>query len=311
MRTLWYNKQVDVVPEPGTDQYSTGELVPAEFQSYVMADKDSANLIGSLTPKGTHLPTLDIDFPVYRVPSSTEGHYHLFIEKELTSLQYNKLMSALRYCELVQEGWYDTFKKMGCSFVRVPWIKKGDKPKKDPPVPNYLDLNDETALVLAKAWKCANRTPFAPVVWAEEWWWPGGDNLPQRVYVDSVGYKWPQSLLMYLGFYVNKKGELKKKPTTKLAPLIETESLALSDNEIKSLKSACYLDNKTLNAMTGPYKSFDSADNVLSNPNNLINGKIAKGYSDAKTSFWAPAPLLVAMGVATEDQFEEGIWQGE
>ena len=56
---------------------------------------------------GTHAPAIDIDFPVYAVPSRTPGHTHLYIDKVMTWEQYEKLLDAMVECGIVEEGFRD------------------------------------------------------------------------------------------------------------------------------------------------------------------------------------------------------------
>lgn len=86
----------------------------------------TSNLIGSLTDKGTHMPVLDIDFPCELVPSSTEGHYHLYINREMTWPQYQDLLEALSVSGVIEDGYYRAAIHQGGTFVRKPGIKKSE-----------------------------------------------------------------------------------------------------------------------------------------------------------------------------------------
>lgn len=76
------------------------------------------NLISSFTNKATHLPAIDIDMPIRCVPSKTEGHFHLFIEKELSWNQYADLLNTLERVGIVEPGYARAALAAGMTFVR-------------------------------------------------------------------------------------------------------------------------------------------------------------------------------------------------
>lgn len=93
-----------------------------------------ANLISSENQlmKGWHYPILDLDFEASLIPSSTKGHYHLFLGKAMTDKQLDKLLSALVEAGIVQQGVLDNqWKKRKALFARVPWVKKGTQKMPD------------------------------------------------------------------------------------------------------------------------------------------------------------------------------------
>lgn len=89
-----------------------------------------ANLITSkfVTAFGTeyHAPVLDIDFEAELIPSSTEGHYHLFLDRAMSKELYFELLDVLARVGILQYGFVEGAKKRGASSVRLPWIKKDD-----------------------------------------------------------------------------------------------------------------------------------------------------------------------------------------
>lgn len=76
-------------------------------------------------PGGYHRPMLDLDFPAAVLPSSTEGHCHLYIDKALTWEQYEKLLDVMAEIGLLEEGYVRASKARKCTFLRLPWIRKG------------------------------------------------------------------------------------------------------------------------------------------------------------------------------------------
>lgn len=71
-----------------------------------------------------HKPVLDIDMPVKVYPSTTKGHYHLYIDKVMTWGQYKKLLKALAKAGIIETGYVGASKARGFTAVRLPWVKK-------------------------------------------------------------------------------------------------------------------------------------------------------------------------------------------
>lgn len=122
-RSFWWNKHVDA------EDVAPGSYVDPAKQEYLPATPEGANLIGSLGENGMHYPVIDLDVEIAVVPSSTEGHYHLYINHPLNWNQYNHLLHALKAVGLIQPNWFKTANHEKCSFVRPPWVKKGQKVK--------------------------------------------------------------------------------------------------------------------------------------------------------------------------------------
>lgn len=96
---------------------SGGELDPS--------DVERANLIGSITDEGTHVPVLDIDFPVRLEPSSTPGHFHLYLDGiELDWSTYKMLLAALAAAGVIEEGYRTASLSRGMTLVRKPGVTK-------------------------------------------------------------------------------------------------------------------------------------------------------------------------------------------
>lgn len=103
------------------DEYESGfyTKIPDEAASI-----ESAELIASLTKKGTHRPLLDLDIPVAYIPSTTPGHGHLYIDKELSWKEYQKLLNLLADLDIIEHGYRGASLARGYSALRLPWIKK-------------------------------------------------------------------------------------------------------------------------------------------------------------------------------------------
>lgn len=88
-----------------------------------------ATVISSLTTSSTveapmHKVILDIDVPVKLVPSSTRGHFHLYIDKEVPHEAYFNLVRAFVDAGIVEPGYLGASERRGYTSARLPWIKK-------------------------------------------------------------------------------------------------------------------------------------------------------------------------------------------
>lgn len=91
-------------------------------------DLGRANIITSkIAGSEKHKVVLDIDFPAKLVPSSTEGHFHLYIDHELSWDEYLRLLWVLADIGLVEEGYASSSQERGYTSLRLPWIKKKEE----------------------------------------------------------------------------------------------------------------------------------------------------------------------------------------
>lgn len=94
-----------------------------------VATEDSATLVSSETEERLHRPVLDIDFKARLVPSTTRGHYHLYLDGlELKWPAYKKLLIALAEAGVIQDGYMRASIARKATYVRRPGVKKGVHP---------------------------------------------------------------------------------------------------------------------------------------------------------------------------------------
>lgn len=108
------------------DAYDEGFYTKIPDEAAGVSD---AELIASLNADGKHRPLLDIDFPAAVIPSSTEGHCHLYIDKELEWKDYKKLLNVLADLGIIEHGYRGASLARGYSALRLPWIKKDEEDK--------------------------------------------------------------------------------------------------------------------------------------------------------------------------------------
>jgi hypothetical protein len=82
------------------------------------------DLVSSKTLWGRHRPVLDLDFDAVLWKSSTPGHHHLVLDKELTWKQYSRLLLALEDAGILSEEYVDISLERKATYVRLPWKKK-------------------------------------------------------------------------------------------------------------------------------------------------------------------------------------------
>ncbi len=90
----------------------------------VRCSREDANLVSSLCRDGLHRPVLDIDFPARLVPSSTEGHFHLYLEVALPEADYLELVRALGRAHILSPFYVKASEVRGATFCRPEWVKK-------------------------------------------------------------------------------------------------------------------------------------------------------------------------------------------
>lgn len=125
---------------------------PAESVKERDATVDEANIITSIDGESFgmyHRPVIDIDFESALVPSSTPGHYHLYIDKLIPSQDYFDLLDALAKVELVQPAVAKYARERGYSAVRLPWISK-DSGRDNAYDPAEWDGNLESEIIKAE-----------------------------------------------------------------------------------------------------------------------------------------------------------------
>lgn len=91
---------------------SAGELRKVE--------RNKALLVSSLCEDGSHAPVLDIDFGAQLIPSTTNGHFHLYLDKKMSWEKYRQLLEALYEAGIIQRGFYEMTLERKQSLVLAP-----------------------------------------------------------------------------------------------------------------------------------------------------------------------------------------------
>lgn len=77
------------------------------------------------TPPGHHTVAIDVDWPVRAIPSSTPGHYHLWIDcPPMPWWRYRRLLRALKQAGVIEPGYYSAAVARRATHLRLPWVRK-------------------------------------------------------------------------------------------------------------------------------------------------------------------------------------------
>lgn len=93
----------------------------------VTALPDWANLVSSRTTSGKHMPILDLDFPHTVIDSTTSGHKHLYLDREIAHWRWLVLMIGLRVGHVIEPGFFVWSLRRGANFVRLPGTEKQEQ----------------------------------------------------------------------------------------------------------------------------------------------------------------------------------------
>lgn len=91
-------------------------------------------------PEDRHILAIDVDYPAYSVPSSTEGHCHVYfaVPGGLKQSALMEILEVLGKHGVIEEGYAKVSQMRGRTDLRLPWIEKseGDRAPSVPPSPS-------------------------------------------------------------------------------------------------------------------------------------------------------------------------------
>jgi len=83
-----------------------------------------ADVVTSLLPDGRHAPVLDLDLPHRLVPSTTQGHSHLYLDVPMSWRRYKRLLKALAKAGILEQGYVAVSLYRQHTAVWMPWVQK-------------------------------------------------------------------------------------------------------------------------------------------------------------------------------------------
>ena len=107
-------------------EFDSGYDVLADLEQ--TQDPSEAKAITSVHRGGgkMHNLVIDVDWPVHAIPSSTPGHFHLYVDKLIPWEKYKALLQALADAGIVEAGYAAASIDQGFTTVRAPWVRKDD-----------------------------------------------------------------------------------------------------------------------------------------------------------------------------------------
>jgi hypothetical protein len=117
-------RRVEEFDEYGETEDSRKIVTDLEQATVVTSEVDSSITLVGDSFSITHKPVLDIDMPVIVVPSSTPGHHHLFIDKEMSWDEYHRLLNVLAEVGIIEEGYLGAAVMREHTAVRLQGVTK-------------------------------------------------------------------------------------------------------------------------------------------------------------------------------------------
>ncbi len=119
-RRRWFVDHLDIRDEPMILSLLKYRQIQDRRLSREKANVVSSHIAGSKL----HAPIIDLDFPHRYIPSSTEGHGHLYIDVPMTRWRMFWLLRALYKAGVIEKGHYLWSLRRGGTFVRLPEVSK-------------------------------------------------------------------------------------------------------------------------------------------------------------------------------------------
>lgn len=105
------NRNVKIVDDEAEANLRSSEVKVAGMKKLLMRFNPSSAI---------HAPALDIDrIHCELKPSSTEGNFHLYIDKPMTWENYKKLLTVLFEVGIIEESFYDLSLRDKKSYLRT------------------------------------------------------------------------------------------------------------------------------------------------------------------------------------------------
>jgi hypothetical protein len=84
----------------------------------MVSSKTNSQRSGFSGNPAIHYPMFDIDAPAALVPSSTEGHFHLYLSTPTTWRRYKKAMKAMAKAGMIDYEWWELAKRRKQAVLR-------------------------------------------------------------------------------------------------------------------------------------------------------------------------------------------------
>lgn len=124
----WYRIAKDLLRFKWSDEtnYDASRVLPSAMWLHG-ADLISSEIRTELGADIYHKVLIDLDVPAMLVPSSTEGHSHLYIDVKAPWPKIEALLHALVDVGAVEPGYMNASVERQGTRLRVPWLNKAGK----------------------------------------------------------------------------------------------------------------------------------------------------------------------------------------
>lgn len=116
----------DAIPDVDSGEMVDEDLIreTSKKNNLRIVPPEDSNLVSSLTTSGMHKPIIDLDIPHVYVPSSTDGHGHLYLNVAMSHSDFETLLVTLNHYGIVGEGSVHQLRATGVALARTPDVRK-------------------------------------------------------------------------------------------------------------------------------------------------------------------------------------------
>jgi hypothetical protein len=126
------NDKIRFSPMPGQvlmhiDSFGDYQAGDPATKPHMVRNIEDANLITSTIATEyppTHKVVIDLDHAAQLIPSSTPGHFHLYIDHDIEWSLYAELLEVLAKVGLLEKGYVSASLERKFTAVRLPWVRK-------------------------------------------------------------------------------------------------------------------------------------------------------------------------------------------
>ncbi len=116
-RTLWHNDTMN--------DYRRWRANGSREKLLPCTEKVDDLVTSSLLENGNHSPVLDIDYKAKLIPSTTPGHFHLYLDGvEMPWWKYRLLLRVMAWVRVIDARYYRHSVRRRMTAVRMPHVRK-------------------------------------------------------------------------------------------------------------------------------------------------------------------------------------------
>ena len=113
--------------EPGMEPDPMANLEETEDLNTADIIASEAKRLGGFQSK--HMVMFDVDIPIVVVPSTTPGHSHVYFPNTYIPKEHLfEVLDVLANVGIVEPGYVAASKARGFTALRLPWVRKANRP---------------------------------------------------------------------------------------------------------------------------------------------------------------------------------------